>query len=78
MPLVSVRPLRGIHPAVITRNEGGLGLVDPWMRAGLGVSALALVLLAAWLVMIRMRTTRLAEEVAALRREALARGGEAA
>ncbi len=78
MPLVSVRLLRGIHPAVITRNEGGSGLVDPWMHAGLGVSALALVLLAAWLVVIRMRTTRLAEEVAALRREALARGGEAA
>src|SRR6266446_4344368 len=76
--MVSVRLLRGIHPAVITRNEGGSGLVDPWMRVGLVVSALALVLLAAWLVMIRMRTTRLAEEVAALRREALARGGEAA
>ena len=75
---VSVRLLRGVHPSVITRNEGGSGLVDPWMRAGLGVSALALVLLAAWLVVIRMRTTRLAEEVAALRREALAHGGEAA
>src|SRR6266700_660918 len=73
--MVSVRLLRGIHPAVITRNEGGSGLVDPWMRAGLGVSALALVLLAAWLIALRMRTARLAEEVAALRREALAHGG---
>src|SRR3989454_11902464 len=26
--MVSVRLLRGIHPAVITRNEGGSGLVD--------------------------------------------------
>src|SRR6058998_370636 len=76
--MVSVRLLRGIHPAVITRTEGGTGLVDPWMRAGLGVSALALVLLAAWLIALRMRTARLGEEIAALRREALARGGAAA
>ena len=76
--MVSVRLLRGIHPAVITRNEGGSGLVDPWMRVGLVVSALALVLLAAWLIALRMRGARLAEEVAALRRAALAHGGEAA
>src|SRR5881296_879189 len=31
--MVSVRLLRGMHPAVITRNEGGSGLVDPWKRA---------------------------------------------
>src|SRR5881296_4707876 len=76
--MVSVRLLRGIHPAVLTRNEGGTGLVDPWMRIGLGVSAVALVLLATWLIALRMRTARLGEELAALRREALARGGEAA
>src|SRR6059036_1327056 len=76
--MVSVRLLRGIHPAVITRNEGGSGLVDPWMRAGLAVSALALVLLAGWLITLRMRAARLGEEVTALRRETLARGGEAA
>jgi heme exporter protein C len=68
--MVSVRLLRGIHPAVITRNQGGSGLVDPWMRAGLGVSALALILLAAWLIALRVRTARLADEVAALRRQA--------
>jgi len=68
--MVSVRLLRGIHPAVLTRNEGGSGLVDPWMRAGLGVSALALILLAAWLVALRVRTARLADEVAVLRRQA--------
>src|SRR5713101_8704941 len=45
--VVSVRLLRGIHPAVLTRTEGGSGLVDPWMRVTLLVSALALVLLAA-------------------------------
>ncbi|HLY37793.1 MAG TPA: cytochrome c biogenesis protein CcsA [Candidatus Binatia bacterium] len=67
--IVSVRLLRGIHPAVITRNEGGSGLVDPWMRAGLGVSALALILFAAWLIALRVRTARLTDEVAALRRQ---------
>ena len=76
--MVSVRLLRGIHPAVITRNEGGSGLVDPWMRMGLLVSAVALILLAVWLMQLRARGARLAEEVAALRREATAHGGEAA
>jgi heme exporter protein C len=66
--MVSVRLLRGIHPAVITRNEGGSGLVDPWMRAGLAVSSVALILLAVWMMQLRMRTARLAEEVATLRR----------
>src|SRR5437870_5128567 len=66
--MVSVRLLRGIHPAVITRNEGGSGLVDPWMRAGLAVSSVALILLAVWLMQLRVRTARLAEAVAALRR----------
>jgi heme exporter protein C len=72
--MVSVRLLRGIHPAVLTRNEGGSGLVDPWMRAGLGVSALALILLATWLVALRVRTARLADEVAVLRRRAAEAG----
>src|SRR5215831_13201675 len=76
--MVSVRLLRGIHPAVITRNEGGSGLVDPWMRAGLGVSALALVLLAVWMLVLRVRTARLADEVAVLRRQEEARHGEVA
>jgi heme exporter protein C len=71
---VSVLLLRGIHPTVVTR-EGGL---DPMMRVGLYVSVLALVLLASWLVTLRMRTARLGEEIAALRREVLVRGGEAA
>src|SRR5438552_6593665 len=66
--MVSVRLLRGIHPAVITRNEGGSGLVDPWMRAGLGVSALAAVLLAAWLIALRRRSARLGEALTGLRR----------
>jgi heme exporter protein C len=75
---VSVRLLRGIHPSVLTRNEGGSGLVDPWMRAGLAVSSVALILLGVWLMQLRVRTARLSEEVATLRREATAHGGEAA
>jgi heme exporter protein C len=76
--MVSVRLLRGIHPAVITRNQGGSGLVDPWMRLGLLVSFLALALLAGWLVALRVRSARLAEEVAGLRRTALAAARESA
>ena len=74
IPLIvaSVRLLRGIHPVVVTRG----GLVDPWMRIALLVSSVALVLLGAWLVQLRTRSTRLADEVGALRRELL--GDEAA
>ena len=76
--VVSVRLLRGIHPAVLTRTEGGTGLVDPWMRTGLLVSALALILLAAWFMDLRVRGARLEEEVATLRRDLEARRGEVA
>jgi len=70
--MVSVRLLRGIHPAVIARNEGGSGLVDPWMRLALLVSSVALILLGVWLMQLRIRVGRLTDEVAALRREAAA------
>src|SRR5437867_13026185 len=76
--VVSVALLRGMHPAVITRNEGGSGLVDPWMRIALLVSAVALILLGSWLMQLRVRASRLAEEMAALRRETEARQGEVA
>src|SRR5690349_14993145 len=76
--VVSVRLLRGIHPAVIARNDGGTGLVDPWMRIGLVVSAVALLLLAAWLTTLRVRSARLEEEVTMLRRRLLARPEEVA
>lgn len=72
--MISVRLLRGIHPAVIARNEGGSGLVDPRMWAGLVVSAVAVLLLAAWLIRLRADGARLSEEVALLRRQAPARG----
>src|SRR4030095_11574182 len=74
---VSVRLLRGIHPAVITQKEGGSGLADPWMRVGLWVTAAAVVLLASWLIRLRMQSARLTEDVGALRQQALARGGAA-
>ena len=67
----------GIHPAVITQKEGGSGLVDPWMRVGLYVTAVAVLLLAAWLIRLRTHSARLTEEVGLLRREALAREGAA-
>jgi len=73
--MVSVRLLRGIHPAVI--EKGGGGLADPWMWAGLIVSSIAVLLLGSWLIALRTRTGRLTEEVAALRRDALALRGEA-
>src|SRR5215468_10029706 len=66
---VSVRLLQGIHPAVLTTKEGGSGLTDPLMRTTLYVSAVAMLLLAAWLVALRVRTARLEAEVAGLRRE---------
>ena len=46
------------------------------MWVGLLVSSVALVLLGSWLIALRTRAGRLAEEVAALRREALALRGE--
>jgi heme exporter protein C len=64
---VSVRLLSGIHPYVVGNEQSG-GLADPWMRVGLAVSALALTLLAGWLVLLRVRTERLAQEVALLQR----------
>jgi len=76
--MVSVRLLRGMHPAVIARNEGGSGLVDQWMRIALVVSAVALILVGSWLMQLRVRASRLAEEMAALRRETEARQGEVA
>lgn len=75
---VSVRLLRGIHPAVINRNEGGSGLVDPSMRLALYVSALAVTAVAVWLVQLRMRSSRLEDEIAVLRRTVEARRGEVA
>jgi heme exporter protein C len=74
--MVSVRLMRGMHPAVIVRKEGGTGLADPAMQATLITSAVAFMLLAWWLVALRARQARLADEVAALRRDVLEIEGE--
>jgi heme exporter protein C len=66
---VSVRLMRGVHPEVLTRKEGG-GLGDPSMYTALYVSALALTLLAAWFIVLRMRVARVGEELVELRRVA--------
>jgi heme exporter protein C len=64
---VSVRLMRGVHPEVLTRKEGG-GLGDPSMYTALYVSVVALTLVAAWFIVLRMRVSRLGEELAQLRR----------
>lgn len=66
---VSVRLLQGIHPAVITTREGTSGLADPMMRTTLYIASVAMLLVAGWLLALRMRTERLADEVAVLRRQ---------
>src|SRR5215510_11528819 len=70
---VSVRLLQGIHPAVLTTKEGESGLVDPWMRITLYVSAIAFLLLTWWLVAMRVRAEQLAGEVSELRQAVEAR-----
>lgn len=71
----AVRLLEGIHPAVLTTKEGGSGLTDSSMRATLYVSSVAMLLVGGWLVALRVRTERLADEVARLRREVEDEGG---
>lgn len=71
----AVRLLEGIHPAVIRTREGGAGLVDPTMRAALYVSSVAMLLVGAWFVVLRIRTERVAAEVVWLRREVEEGGG---
>lgn len=65
---VSVRLLQGMHPAVLTTREGGSGLTDPTMRTTLWVTALAMTLLAAWLVVLRMRLEGMERTVVGVRR----------
>ena len=69
---VSVRLLQGMHPSVLGNKSGGL---DPTMRITLYVASLAMFLLAAWLVALRVRGERLGAEAAALRRLVESRQG---
>lgn len=54
---------RTIHPAVLITREGGTGLGDPRMQLTLLVSAVAFVLLFAWLVWLRYRLVCLEAEM---------------
>jgi len=74
---VSVRLLNGIHPSVINKPESQSSGLDPSMWNTLWVSSAAMLLLASWLVVLRMRAERLAGEASALRREIEGRGGAA-
>jgi heme exporter protein C len=72
----AVRLLEGIHPAVLRARPGReSGLGDPMMGVTLAVSSVAMLLLGAWLVVLRVRAERIAAEVAWLRREAEEGGG---
>jgi heme exporter protein C len=64
----AVRLLEGIHPAVM-RARGGSGLVDPTMRATLAVSAVAMLLVGGWFVVLRVRMQRVAAELAVMRHD---------
>ena len=74
---VSVRLLQGMHPSVLQQREGGSGL-DPTMRLTMYVAALAVGLLAWWLIALRMRLERTSTDLAALRRALDMREGSAA
>jgi heme exporter protein C len=71
----AVRLLQGIHPAVITTREGGSGLTDPSMRWTLLVASVAMLLVGAWLGVLRVRMQRIAAELAVLGREVEEGGG---
>jgi heme exporter protein C len=72
----AVQLLEGIHPTVIRERPGReSGLRGPWMGTTLATAAVAMLLLEAWLVTLRVRTERLAAEVASLRREVEEGGG---
>jgi heme exporter protein C len=63
---LAVRLWRGIHPAVIIAKDPDAGLKDPMMGWTLLVANVALALLFAWLVSLRMRLMRVDEELAAI------------
>jgi hypothetical protein len=70
----AVQLLEGIHPAVIARARTSRGS-GAWMGATLATASVAMLLLEAWLLTLRVRTERLAAEVASLRREVEEGGG---
>jgi len=67
--VVSVRLWRGMHPAVMMSRDPQGGLRDPSMRITLLAAAVAFLLVYTWLLLVRLRTLRVADGVAELARE---------
>jgi heme exporter protein C len=67
--VVAIRLWRGIHPAVMISEDPDAGIKDPLMVQTLLVSMLALGLLFAWLVWLRVRFETIDERTAALHAE---------
>ena len=67
--VISVRLWRGMHPAVMMSRDPQGGLRDPMMRTTLFVAAAAFLLTFAWLLLVRIRASRVADEVERLHRE---------
>lgn len=65
---VSVRLLSGMHPSVLTNDDGDSGLADPMMRTTLYVTAVAVLLVTAWLIALRMRLEGMERDASGLRR----------
>ena len=65
IPLIafSVRLWRGIHPKVMMSPDPNAGLRDPMMRTTLLVAAIAFLLIYGWLLLVRVRSSRVADEV---------------
>jgi heme exporter protein C len=67
----SVHWWRTIHPAVLVTREGTYGLSDPRMQLTLLLSFIAIFLVGALLLWMRVESARLQDEVAALRLRAV-------
>jgi heme exporter protein C len=67
--ILAVRLWRGIHPAVMLSDDPEAGLRDPTMLWAFVVSGLALGLLFAWLVSLRVRFSTADQEIALLSAE---------
>jgi hypothetical protein len=58
-----------MHPAVMMARDPQGGLRDPFMRITLLAAAVAFLLVYAWLLVVRLRTLRVADGIAELARE---------
>jgi heme exporter protein C len=67
--VVSVRLWRGIHPAVMMSRDPQGGLRDPMMVVTLLTAGAAFVFTFAWLLLVRMRSLRIADDLERLQRE---------